>query len=272
MDDKVLSRIQGLLARRDHHNTNEHEAAVCASKIQEILLKYGLEMADILAHGTDQAKAQGPKIGAHVISMQSPKGEDFAWCLGLSYAVALSTMCKTYYYSKLRLIEFIGEETNAKAACELYNFLAWQIENACHQYVFNIPSVEGLNEGQTRVATLGGRRAIVPLGWYRRHGRNPDTKQMDSRLAYRSFFRGAVQRISARLQETMKDLVQQTAGATALVRVHDAAIDEFIAENVKTSKRKPKEFKHDVDVNAFHAGQLAGDSAELTVHAKLSAA
>jgi hypothetical protein len=45
--EKVLQSIRHLLARQNHPQANENEAAVSAAKVQEVLLNHRLGMTDM---------------------------------------------------------------------------------------------------------------------------------------------------------------------------------------------------------------------------------
>src|SRR5687767_7589693 len=87
--EKVIQTIRHLLTRQNHPQANENEAAICAAKVQELLLKHGLEMAQIEAGEAGNGQDPG------VIEMTTPMGvgprDSYGWCLTLASAVCHAT-------------------------------------------------------------------------------------------------------------------------------------------------------------------------------------
>lgn len=111
--EQILDKVKKILALAGN-NPSEEEAKSAALKAQELLAKYNLSMADI---GDDE---DAPK--EQLIFTYYKTGVDKAWKYDLSSVVARNFRCRVTWFGK-RELAFYGFETDAKIACEVFEFL-----------------------------------------------------------------------------------------------------------------------------------------------------
>jgi len=189
MEDKgkLLETIKKLLALST--SPNEHEAASSAAKVQELLFKYKLTMAEVETHkGKEKGGAQVIDIGVDVTS-QKNYGR---WKPRLANSIACYNFCYALSIGKSRLV-IIGQPQDVEVVKELYNWLVLQLEDrarrACLEYT-----------GASRVPTFR-----------------------------RSFFVGATTVIRNRLYHQWKNLSEQSNASMALVVRSKELIDRYVS-------------------------------------------
>lgn len=108
--EKILDRIRRLLALST--SSNEYEAALAASKAQDLLLKYNLEMSQIHQVVEDEVERW---------NFQTPLIE--GWLSTLMNAVARNNLCRVVQGKGYKTGEFkIGHSTAGKEVREFYLF------------------------------------------------------------------------------------------------------------------------------------------------------
>src|SRR5215216_5589796 len=87
VNESILKRIRALLAM-SRGNANEHEAAVAATKVQELLAQHNLDLADV-----EKRDAKGKVIedGDLMTSSSNP------WRRDLAFACARLYFCDYYW-------------------------------------------------------------------------------------------------------------------------------------------------------------------------------
>ena len=117
--EAVIAKIRKLLAMADG-NANEHEAAVAASKAQELLEAYNLDMAII-----------GRKTGTHAPRNDKKRaGGLYKWQRDLWFATATLNFCKYYYFRGLVAgsqyeHQLIGSHVNVVSTEVMANWFEW---------------------------------------------------------------------------------------------------------------------------------------------------
>lgn len=229
ISEKVLDTIRALLARAEHANANEHEAAVCAQKVQQILLKHNLDLGAIRETLTEDERAEADEIIHETGEMGVTGRATFGWCCNLLDAVAYACYCKSLFYKQTRKVVFVGTRTDVAAAFELYNYLRERVDSI------------------TRHATLNERPPYIQQRTFRF-----------------SFIEGCSRRVAERLMKQRRDLEAQEnpEQIEGLVSTRGALVKDYISEqwqkvkNVQTTHRG-------VDHNAFRAGAKAGETIDL---------
>jgi len=118
-DDAVVGKVQALLSRARHPGTNEHEAEVCARKVQELLSKHDLALAEVDPSLVSERHSRGMESSAH--------GAQDEWSLRAASAVASATATRLICASAAGEIVFLGTGPGVAVAAELYRLLAEQI-------------------------------------------------------------------------------------------------------------------------------------------------
>jgi hypothetical protein len=120
--ESVLSKIQKLLALTA--SPNENEAAVAASKAQELLIQYKLEMVDI--EDLRKKDDKSDEVGEKRIKMGVSKWQPWQWLVVLGGGVADACYCRILFVAG-RSLTFIGEKEDCAVAVELFQWLREQI-------------------------------------------------------------------------------------------------------------------------------------------------
>jgi len=118
-DDAVVGKVQALLLRARHPGTNEHEAEVCARKVQELLSKHHLALAEVEPSLVSDRHARGMESSGH--------GVQHEWSLRAASAVAEATATRLIRAGAVGKLVFLGTAPGVAVAAELYRLLAEQI-------------------------------------------------------------------------------------------------------------------------------------------------
>jgi hypothetical protein len=230
VDTKVIERIQKLLNLAGN-NPNENEAAVAASRVQELLIKYNLEMADVEGH-----QSIGENIMADRFDMGAKRYCPFRWMVVTAQGVGDVTFVEVLYTISMRTFTFVGTPTDIQAAKELYWWLRDQIERL----------------GEEEMRRVKNDRSI----WNKKTYRN-------------NFLVACAGRVSARLREEQRRQLD-IQNAHALVRVSSEANKEYMKANMKVKFESFNALPWNADRQAFEAGREAGDRVDLSVKQKVS--
>lgn len=183
-EDYIVDKIRALLAKVDDRAVTEDEAISAAEKAQELMLKYGIELARIAA------ETEGP-LG---IGKERYTGMVDPWRRILAYAVATSMGGTSIYGLDAPRkwsgwIQFYGPTGTVASIVALFSYLEAQL--------VVISRIEAIKAGPHATAA----------------------KSMQWR---RSFLAGAVDRLAVRLEERAKRIEEETDNSTALVVLKDA--------------------------------------------------
>ncbi len=119
--EKIADKIRRLLALSE--SSNEHEAALAASKAQELILKYAVSQEAIRASG-GKSEDEGP---IEPEAFGDYRGRIPDWHTSLMTAMEASFMVDTYYTAGRRLW-VVGRPTARAAFIQTHNFLVAQID------------------------------------------------------------------------------------------------------------------------------------------------
>lgn len=163
--DDIIELIQGLLAKTEARGATEAEASSAASKVQELLGKYNLSMAEITP-----VDGSAPLVGQLTSYLNGADGK--AWLKSLSVVVASAYYCRVILsYPKFEDIQsglcrqdaagfiFIGREVNAAVCGEMLKWLEHQIWDIAKHDQRNL-RLRGKRMGsylEGMVATIGQR-------------------------------------------------------------------------------------------------------------------
>lgn len=181
----ILSKLKKLQALADRAGTPE-EAAVAATKVQELLFKHNLEMSDIQL-GDDESSVKREYIkGTHQIKYAA------SWCRSLIWDIAKSNFCDTVYTRGTTRVSIVGESHNVEAVKMLYDYVQAQI-------------IQLRNEA------------------WKTEGRFTSSRESAWKT---SFDAGCAARIGTRLQQERRRLQEETEQSNALVLVTDQELKD----------------------------------------------
>lgn len=119
--DRIIDRIQKLLRMAESNSPNE--AAIAATKADELLLQYNLERAAVEARGEID---RDPYV-KHYIDAGGTKPQ-YGWRGNLLAAIARSGFCKDLYQARILRFCVIGKQHNVEAVEYLYTYLAGEVD------------------------------------------------------------------------------------------------------------------------------------------------
>ena len=119
--ENVITKVKKLLALTK--SPNEHEAALAAARVSELLLKYKLDMSHI--EGTEDQ--DDGIIEERIDVTNGMNSRSHKWMTILAINVAKICFCKTITITGTKTIAFIGKKTDVSIAKELYFYINSQI-------------------------------------------------------------------------------------------------------------------------------------------------
>jgi len=242
VDEAVLKRIKKLLALAT--SSNEHEAALAASKAQALMFQHNLEMAAI--SGVDLSPDVTKVIRERVKAGATP-GTGTQWRVDLADAVASYGFCDVVIHGRGKYMQFsfIGRRADLEVAKYTYEFLTERFSVLVQEY------------GKTRWAEAKAEakaEGITFHQWERDHSWDHPLK------AKNSWLHGAVSGARTKMREEYVERREASEQANALVVVRG----EEVALAVKEMFPKLGVFQASrsfVDGTAFGAGKVAGYAA-----------
>lgn len=201
-EESIIDRVQKLLALADkNRNGNENEATRAAMKAQELMLQYGIELAQIAAR-KDRPVGIGKEIH---------HGRIDPWRRDLAQAVAVSMGGRTIWQNEPRkwtgTIAFWGQRETVAGMVALYQYLEGQLT-----------VISAIEASQVKHAN-----AAQSMRWRR------------------GFLAGMVHRISARLQERRRAKETNHEAGVALVVIKssvDRAVEEAYNNLTRDKSRR----------------------------------
>jgi hypothetical protein len=121
VDERVLTRVRGLLAKAESTSFPE-EAEALSAKAQELMARYAFEQA--VVEGADH-RPQG--AGAHRLWLDAPYQGPKAQLVD---AVASANRCRAVFYPKLGCVVLVGHETDLEIVTVLARSLDVQAAHA----------------------------------------------------------------------------------------------------------------------------------------------
>jgi hypothetical protein len=220
--ENIVEKIKKLLALSANNNSPE-EAALAASRAQELMVKYAIEQDALQPSERVVEPIETETITTDYNRLPT-------WHAILAYVLAPSFFCRSFYhrgsqYMKAR-IYFVGRKSDRAACISTYNYLMAEI---------------------VRLAEIEWAKQPAE---YHVHGKRWKT----------SFFDGVCATIRLRLGQNMKRLSDDNAG-TAIVLVNkQKEVDDFMAEN---HKLRSSNAQRTVNGDGYKAGLAAGEKLNL---------
>lgn len=265
VDPKKLETIKKLLALAEDERGNEHLAAAAAAKLNEFLLREGLDLEQVRKATPN---ANGTAVLHDTIDMGIEARGAFQWCLLLAGIVSHVTMTSYVYTLRSRSLSFIGRPTNVESAKRLYVFLRDQIVWLAHQSYYHIPL--GTTGETTKTISFKCGSFEVPLDFNLLANERKYRSGESRTKFYNNFQLGCAHRVFQRIWEEMKKTQQQfdPNQVTALVSTHTAENQHYMTREFTLSHKKTKSnVTHDEE--AYTQGHLAGDLVKLSEQPEL---
>lgn len=227
MAQDFAEKVALLLAKAEGTD-NPDEAEAYTAKAEELMLKHGIEEAQV------QAKRPGARVDPIIIERIYVNGTYEAATVTYGYAVAPAFNCKSYQSKgreKGHYIWLVGHTSDVEQAQILLRSILVQSEMAMRHW--------WENGGRERT---GGGRAT-------------------QKLARRQFMFGFGNGVRERLSEVRNRVVHESEPGTALVLVdRGKKVDSWVNDNMKFSKSKGGSLKGGT-YEASNAGHAAGREA-----------
>ena len=196
MTETILAKIQKLMRLQESAQAigSIAEAANAAERVQDLLLKYNLSMAEVEGFEEDESKVIHEIVNASDLNFNHREGK---WLTALAGGLSRYNMCRsinTVSGNKLVKITFIGEPQNLEVVRYLFEILVPRARQLVRQE-FN--RYNGLEK----------------LGTFRR-----------------GYLMGFAMGVSTQLREAQERQERESAQVTALVRVKSEAVEKKTEE------------------------------------------
>jgi len=240
--ERIISRIRKLLALAS--SPNEHEAALAASRAQEFLDKYNLDMATVKDFGDPDEQKKAKKIkkqeeGESPLVKKSIRQHDISlWC-----GLARVFDCVGFIHTDKKFIGYTtrGRPKYAKTQSLLAVGHALDVEVLTYTYTYL-------------------RKAMFDIFWEDVKNQKDHWKSLNSasRYNYRwNFFLGCAHRLVERVEEQRSLRLADDNKCTALVVQRKEAVTQWVKENMRL-KYGPSHMPKG-NYNAAVRGRAAGN-------------
>lgn len=226
----IESTIAKLLAKAEG-TTNPHEAETFMAKAEELMLKHGIEQANLQAHLPGNRREE-----IVTVRFTIKNGHGYAAAMAdVAHAVAPSFSVRslqTILSDSSRVIWYVGHKSDVEQAEQLAQSLI----------------------GQSRTQAMH---------WWKTEGKHEMywSSDNDAYLARREFIHAFARGAGSRLAETRIRVVEESTPGTALVLVdRKAAVDNWMADNMNVGKGRATS-RRTGSASAASAGRQAGRDA-----------
>ena len=221
----IVEKIKKLLALSQSSNANE--AALAASRAQELMVKYAIDEAALQPSERTNEPIESETVVSEYNRLPT-------WHALLAYILAPSFFCRSFYgrgskYSKA-CIYYVGRKSDRESLIATYNFLKAEIEK------------------------------MAEIGW----AKQPEEIRVHGKRWKTSFYEGVCVTVKARLQTTMAQLVADNSNTAIVLADKQKAVDDFVSANHKLAKSSRS---NTVDTSGYTAGVVAGHSLNLGARA-----
>jgi hypothetical protein len=214
----ILAKLKKIFALAA--SDNENEANEAAAKAQELLLKYNLSEEELNSFSLEKSE----KV-VHVYADGKNARNRSAWNVSLANVVARANLCNVL--SSGPQIIWIGKPTNIEIARYIFDSLTRELERICEiKWILF--------------------RYNVNNRWNSTHGKTWKN----------SFYMGAVQGVSEKLNANLKQLKIDNTNLALVVVNNEEELEEYL--NDKFKYRTPTKSSYTRDRSAFDQGKEAG--------------
>lgn len=196
----IIEKVQKLLSLQKGAEAIDslEEAANAAEKVQKLLLKYNLEMADITAHSPEKKSAMG-KMSYREVSAKKNEGQ---WIYDLYSTLAHHNFCQIIFTTyrmenskRNKFVNIVGTKENV----QVVKFLAEQLESRL--------------------------RVLEVKAWKESRGQTGEKRN----AFRRGYFVGACFGINSQLDEVKRRAMQESVKVTDLVVQTDKQLKDAVA-------------------------------------------
>ncbi len=215
---------------------NQHEAALAASKAQEIIDRYNLCVDDIKMGNTPKEEAEENIVDFGADPLHEVCQVDTLWTIRLAGIVAKLNSCRIYYSTKVSgsaIVKLIGRPSNVQTVRYIFGWLEREVRRITRQEC----------RGYTRKYQIAFRAGVVDTIYHKLEEQRQET--------YANVQKEAVNPYAMVL----------VTNSIARVEAKGLAVDKWIADNMKL--RQPK-FRAQTDWSARAHGQEAGKDIRFT--------
>lgn len=224
VSDSIVERIQKL--RRLSRSSNQHEAALAAAKMQELLFAHNLSLGAL----------QDPSEYIEV----EHRLQSRAWARLLLAALCRNNFCKPLLSSMGGWMYVVGRRENVAAVNEIFDFLCREVDRLCKAQ---------LKVYQTRVE--GGRTE---------HGRSWSAA---FRNGAASTIAGRLDQQRQLDVQRLETTVVNWQPATAIIRRLDLELEDEVKRRYPALGRVRRRWTEVTSLAGYRAGQAAGTSVAL---------
>jgi hypothetical protein len=231
--DEALRKAIGCL--KLSQSANKDEAALAASKAQEIIDKYNLCIDDI-QQGKDARREEEPIVNFGNDPLHEVCQVDSGWTMRLASTIAKLNSCRIYFTSKFSgsvIVKVIGRPKDVQVVRYIFGWLESEVRRITREEC----------RGFTRRYQIDFRNGVV------------DT---------------IYNKLQAQRKETLVNVQKEAVNTMALVRIQNSiaeierrgsAVDEWVKLNLKlrqtTTRRR-------TDFSARQHGQVVGERVRIT--------
>ncbi len=200
----LIQRLQKVRALTE--SSVPGEAAAAAAKLQEILLKYNLEMEDI----EDDSPGVDDRYVKEELELGVTSGNMINWRRILLSGIARSLMCAAFGYQGTPTMVIVGQKHNIEMVRHFYDYLSSEI---------------------SRLADVTWEEARSRT---REHGRSWKS----------SFYNGAVDIVVQRLEGKYQQVSQQSNHTQALVLKNEQGLDNAVGNLIGRVRKNTVRLRH----------------------------
>ena len=217
----LIQRLQKIRALTE--SSVPGEAAAAAAKLQEILLKYNLEMEDI----EEERSEALDKYVKEDLELGVSSGGMINWRRILLSGIARSLMCAAFGYKGASKMVVVGHKRNIEMVGHFYAYLSWEISR------------------------------LADVTWEKTRSSSSE----NARSWKNSFYNGAVDIIVQRLQEKYQQVSLQDSRSHALVLKNERDLDEAVVNLVGRVRKNSVRQRH--SDSGYSRGTRAGKRVNL---------
>lgn len=229
--ESIVIKIKKLMALSK--SSNEHEAALAASKAQELLLRYNVEMSTV----------DNVNLNSEDTRLVSEFHELFPlnviqWKRDLAFAVAKANLCIGVFSGNG--MYFLGKKVNIDISRYLFDTIVSDIERIAEDRWKQLTQLRKLQKEFPQINVFS----------------ESSLKYVHAKTWKASFYVGAIEVIKVRLQENLTELQVNNDNMMALVTTEQQRLKSFFKETFpRTTTCSPATASYRA---AYHSGRVAG--------------
>lgn len=201
---ELIQRLQKVRALTE--SSVPGEAAAAAAKLQEILLKYNLEMEDI----EEDSPVPRDKYVREELELDVASGNMINWRRILLSGIARSLMCTAFGYQGTRKMVIVGQGHNIEIVRHFYDYLSSEISR------------------------------LADVTWAKARSRTRE----HARSWKSSFYNGAVDIVVQRLEGKYQQISNQNSHTQALVLRNERDLDDAVGHLIGRVRKNTVRQRH----------------------------